>query len=157
MGIEPDALNALLDRWPVGRLATVTAIGEPHVVPVVFVADSGCLYSPVDGKRKSTTVLARVRNVEAHGRASIVLDHYDDDWLRLWWVRLEGPAWVERDDGALLARVERLLRRKYPQYGRDIAPYAGEPTLLALRWERVSAWAQAGTPPGGYALGTTRQ
>jgi PPOX class probable F420-dependent enzyme len=141
--IDPDTLSALLDRWPVGRLATVRPSGEPHVLPVVFVAEAGCLYSPVDAKRKSAAILARVRNVEAHGRASLLMDGYGEDWSQLWWVRLDGAARVERNDLGLLERVAQHLRRKYPQY-RHLAPYSGEPTLLALRWERVTAWAQSG-------------
>lgn len=144
MGVElhPDTLSLLLRRWPVGRLGSVTAGGDPHLVPVVFVADAGIVYSPVDGKRKSASALARLSNVTANGRASLLLDRYDDDWSRLWWVRLDGPAWVERA-GPVLGRVEALLREKYPQYA-TVAPYRGEPAALALRWERVRAWAESG-------------
>lgn len=125
------------------RLATVTPAGAPHVLPVVFVAEGACVYSPVDGKRKDAVRLARVRNVASHGRASLLLDAYSDDWSQLWWVRLDGPAWVERDDTDLLERTAAALRRKYPQY-RQFATYAGAPTLLALRWERLAAWSQTG-------------
>ena len=115
------------------------------MVPVVFVAESGVVYSPVDGKRKGASPLARLRNVEQNGRASLLLDDYGEDWSRLWWVRLDGPARIERGNAALLDRVARRLREKYPQY-RTVAPYSGEPTLLALRWEQVRAWTQAGGP-----------
>jgi PPOX class probable F420-dependent enzyme len=143
LDIEPGILTALLECWPIGRLATVTPGGAPHVQPVVFVADAGCVYSPVDAKRKSASTLARVRNVHAHGHASLLLDGYCEDWSQLWWVRLDCSARVERDDTALLERAALRLRAKYPQY-RTLEPYAGRPTLLALRWERVSAWAQSG-------------
>jgi PPOX class probable F420-dependent enzyme len=113
------------------------------VLPVVFVVDAGCVYSPIDAKRKSASALARVRNVHAHGRASLLLDGYCEDWSQLWWVRLDGAARVERDDTALLERAALRLREKYPQY-QTLEPYAGQPTLLALRWERVRAWAQSG-------------
>jgi PPOX class probable F420-dependent enzyme len=141
--IDPDILYALLERWPVARLATVAPDGRPHLVPVVFVAEAGVVFSPVDAKRKSSTALARLRNVEARGRGSLLIDHYDADWSRLWWVRLDGVARVEQDDAALLDRVARRLRAKYPQY-RSVEPYAGTPTLLALRWERVRVWTQRG-------------
>lgn len=145
MELDAATLDALLQCWPVARLATGAGAGPPHQVPVVFVADAGTVYSPVDGKRKSGRPLARVRHVERDGSASLLLDHYDADWSRLWWVRLEGDAWVERDDDALLERVAERLRRKYPQY-RELAPYAGQPTLLALHPRRVRAWSQSGTP-----------
>ena len=143
MQVDADLLSALLNVWPVGRLATVTPAGDPHVVPVVFAALEGCVYSPVDGKRKSVRPLARLANVTAHRRASLLLDHYADDWQALWWLRLDGPAEVVSGDAVPLAAVARRLAGKYPQY-RDVAPFSGTPTLLRLRWERVSAWAQSG-------------
>ncbi len=149
MKIDPQALVGLLQSCPVGRLATVTPEGEPHVLPVVFVAEGGCVFSPVDAKRKSGRRLARVRNVEAQGRAALLLDHYDDDWSRLWWVRLEGAARVERRDRELLERIGERLRQKYPQY-RRLAPYAGEPTLLVLRWQRVTGWSQTLSGAGRF-------
>lgn len=140
--LDTATLGRLLNAWPVGRLATMTPAGDPHAMPVVFVAlGDGCVGVPVDGKRKRGTP-ARLRNVEQHGRACLLLDHYAADWSALWWVKLVGPAWVERGDGAR-RRAEGPLRRKYPQY-RDVAPFAGEPTLLVLRWERVACWTQAG-------------
>ncbi|MEQ8859985.1 MAG: TIGR03668 family PPOX class F420-dependent oxidoreductase [Pseudomonadales bacterium] len=144
MKLDEHLLDALLARWPVARLATRTPDAEPHVLPVVFVAEAGQVSSPVDGKRKGASSLARVRNIEAHGRASLLLDHYDADWSQLWWVRLDGPAWIERGSGERMDRVGAQLRDKYPQY-RDVVPFSGEPTLLVLRWSRVSAWSQAGS------------
>ncbi len=143
MDLEGALLTTLLARWPVGRLATLTPGGGPHALPVVFVAADGQAYVPVDGKRKDGSPLARVRNVQTHGRACLLLDHYDPDWSRLWWVKLDGPARVETGEGALTDRVGALLEDKYPQY-RDVPPFRGEPTLLVLRWARVSAWSQAG-------------
>lgn len=142
MQLDADTLDGLLGRWPVGRLGTVTPGGAPHLVPVVFVADAGRVCIPVDGKRKASAPLARLRNVETHGRAALLLDHYADDWTTLWWVRLDGPAWVERQDAQTLRRAEARLRDKYPQY-RHVPVYSGTPTLLLLRWERVRAWAQS--------------
>jgi len=142
MELDTAILGRLLNAWPVGRLATVTPAGDPHAMPVVFVPlGVGCAGVPVDGKRKRGTP-ARLRNVEHHGRACLLLDHYAADWSALWWVKLVGPAWIERGDAARL-RAEGPLRRKYPQY-QHVAPFVGEPTLLVLRWERVTSWTQAG-------------
>lgn len=143
MNLPPEVLDALLARWPVARLATLTPEGAPHALPVVFAAYDGQACVPVDGKRKDGSPLARVRNVQAGGRACLLLDHYDADWSRLWWVKLDGPARVETGAGALAEQVGAQLRAKYPQY-RDVPVFRGEPTLLVLRWNRVSAWSQAG-------------
>jgi len=161
MVLDTATLIRLLDSWPVGRLATLTPAATPHAMPVVFATlGDGCLGVPVDGKRKSAEP-ARVRNVEAHGRGCLLLDHYAADWSALWWVKLDAAAWVERGEAAR-ARAEAPLRRKYPQY-REVAPFVGEPTLLVLRWDRVTAWTQAGdlapvrAAAGGTAAGSGTQ
>ena len=48
----------------------------------------------------------------------VVIDHYEDDWTRLWWVRLAGRARVVESD----PRGLELLRAKYPQYRDDPPP-----------------------------------
>jgi PPOX class probable F420-dependent enzyme len=95
----------------VARLATVTAEGRPHVVPVCFALAGGRIYTAVDAKPKSTRRLRRLENVRATGRASLLVDHYDEDWSRLWWVRVDGPAEVIESEAALDA-----LAAKYEQY-----------------------------------------
>lgn len=127
---------------PVARLATIDERGRQHLVPICFAVEGDVLYSAVDSKPKRTTRLQRLDNIRLHPAVTVLVDHYEDDWSRLWWVRLDGPAWVERA-GSVLGRVEVLLREKYPQYA-SVAPFRGEPAALALRWERVQAWAQSG-------------
>ena len=71
----------------VGRLATVTARGRPRVVPGCFVLDGETIYSAVDDKPKSTFDPLRLDNLRATGVASLLVDHNEEDWSRLWWVR----------------------------------------------------------------------
>jgi PPOX class probable F420-dependent enzyme len=97
---------------PVARLATIRPDGSPRVVPICFALDGATLYSAIDEKPKRTRRLARVEDIERDSRVEVVIDHYDDDWTRLWWVRLRGRASVvDRNDRAL-----ELLCAKYPQY-----------------------------------------
>jgi PPOX class probable F420-dependent enzyme len=100
---------------PVARLATVTADGTPHLVPVVFAADGDAIYTAVDGKPKSTQRLRRLANIAANAHVSLLVDQYDADWTRLWWVRADGVASVHQGDAAA-ATGRTLLRAKYPQY-----------------------------------------
>jgi PPOX class probable F420-dependent enzyme len=100
---------------PVARLATVTPDGRPHVVPIVFAVDGDVVYTAVDGKPKSSARLRRLANIEANPRASILVDHYADDWSLLWWVRADGVATVW-PEGPECERGLELLRAKYPQY-----------------------------------------
>lgn len=99
----------------VASLATVIPDGPPHVVPIVFALSDSTLYTAVDGKPKSTKRLRRLANIEANPRVSILVDHYDDDWSQLWWVRADGIATIHHDD-AVSERGYELLRTKYPQY-----------------------------------------
>src|SRR5689334_3876170 len=78
----------------VGRLATLEADGRPHLVPFCFVLDGDTLYSAVDRKPKRTAALRRLDNVRGRPDATVLVDAYDEDWSRLWWVRLRGRARV---------------------------------------------------------------
>jgi hypothetical protein len=54
---------------------------------------------------------------------TVLVDHYEDDWTRLWWIRLRGRARV-LDAGDEHERALALLREKYPQYREDTLPRA---------------------------------
>jgi PPOX class probable F420-dependent enzyme len=115
----------------IGRLATVTADGRPHVVPVCFAMYEGVIVTAVDAKPKSTRALRRLENVRATGRASLLVDHYEEDWTRLWWVRVDCSAAVV--DWA--AAID-TLAAKYEQY-REARP-AGP--VIALTPEAWRSW-----------------
>jgi PPOX class probable F420-dependent enzyme len=99
----------------VARLATVGADGRPHIVPICFALDEQTLYFAVDSKPKQTTNLKRLRNIAANPAVSVLVDHYEDDWDRLWWVRLDGVARVVTDEGEV-KKALRLLAARYSQY-----------------------------------------
>jgi PPOX class probable F420-dependent enzyme len=116
----------------VGHLATVTPDGRPHVVPVCFAVHAGRIVTAVDAKPKGTKALARLANVRATRRASLLVDCYDDaDWSRLWWVRVDGAAEVLESDAALDA-----LAAKYPQYREQRPPGP----VIAITPERWRSW-----------------
>jgi PPOX class probable F420-dependent enzyme len=108
--MQPDVAGAR-----VAHLATVDPHGRPHLVPICFALEGDTLYSAVDDKPKRTTALARLANIAAHPQATVLVDHYDEDWSRLWWVRMRGLARVV-DAGEERERAVAMLRAKYPQY-----------------------------------------
>jgi PPOX class probable F420-dependent enzyme len=110
--VDEAEARALLAAARVGRLATVAADGRPRVVPFCFVVDGDTLHSAVDHKPKTTTRLRRLDDIAGHPDVTVLVDHYDDDWSQLWWVRVRGRAVVV--DEAEPAR--RLLAAKYAQY-----------------------------------------
>ena len=82
----------------VGRLATVRPDGRPHVVVCCYALEGDRAWTAIDAKPKTGAPLQRLANVRANPRASLLVDHYEEDWSRLWWVRLRGRARV-LDDG----------------------------------------------------------
>ena len=127
---------ALFDNARVATLATVSADGRPHVVPVVFALDGEDLVTSVDGKPKQGRVLARIENVRRDPRVSLLADHYEEDWSRLWWVRVDGAASVETE-GLNFERALSVLRGRYPQY--DLVELTGP--VIRIRIERTTSWA----------------
>jgi PPOX class probable F420-dependent enzyme len=132
------AVSDLKQRFaesPVARLATVSADGQPHLVPVVFVVSGNTVYTAVDGKPKSGKRLRRLANIEANPTVSLLVDHYDEDWRQLWWVRADGDAHIH-DGGPDVVTAYRLLRRKYPQY-QDVSL---DGPVIAVSVRRWSSW-----------------
>ena len=117
-----------------GRLATADASGRPHVVPFVFAVEGLRIYWSVDDKPKRSRRLRRLDNIAANPRVEVVVDHYEEEWGALWWVRASGTARTVEGDEA--AGALELLVAKYPQYaGR---PPAGP--FVAIDVERVTGW-----------------
>jgi PPOX class probable F420-dependent enzyme len=124
----------------VARLATADAGGRPHLVPLVFVLAGETIYSAVDAKPKRTTALRRLANVTANPQVAVLVDHYEDDWDALWWVRADGTGRVlDPRDAEARAAVDRLTGR-YDQYRTQ--PPTGP--VLAIDVEHWSAWSASG-------------
>jgi PPOX class probable F420-dependent enzyme len=115
----------------VARLATVDASGRPHLVPICFAIEGDTLYTAVDEKPKRTQRLQRLANIEANPTVEVLIDHYEDDWSLLWWVRLRGVARIVEDPHAV-----ELLVAKYPQYRAQ--PPTGP--VIAVAIEERSEW-----------------
>jgi PPOX class probable F420-dependent enzyme len=130
----------------VARLATVTADGAPHLVPIVFAIEDDVVYSSVDAKPKRTSNLRRLANIGAERRVTVLVDEYDERWERLWWVRADGRAEVIHD-GPLRERALGALRDKYPQY-REEAQHREEPqpagVAVVIRVDRLRWWSASG-------------
>lgn len=133
--LSPDDARRLLAAVPIVRLATVGEDGRPHLVPVTFAVHRGSVYTAVDHKPKSTRDLRRLANVRANPRVALLADHYEDDWTRLWWVRVDGRAQVV-EEAARMAEPVRLLADRYTQY-RDRPP---EGPVIAITIDTWTGW-----------------
>lgn len=103
----------------VGHLGTVTENGRAHLVPCCFVLQGDVVYTAVDAKPKSTLALRRIDNIVARRSVSLLVDHYEEDWSALWWVRLDGAGRLLSSDDEIES-AKRALAVKYIQY-QDLA------------------------------------
>jgi PPOX class probable F420-dependent enzyme len=133
--VEASVMRAQVAGARVGRLATVTDEGRPHLVPCCFALVGDTVYSAVDAKPKSTLALRRLANLRATGHASLLVDHYDEDWSALWWVRVDGAGRVV-DSGPERDTALAALATKYEQYRRTSPPGP----VVALDITRWRAW-----------------
>ena len=136
--ISPE-IRVKLEAARVARLATLDAERSPHMVPICFVCDGSLFYSAIDRKPKRVAAnsLTRLKNIAQTRRVALLVDHYDEDWTRLWYVLVRGEAELVSD----LAERERaiqLLRTKYPQY--DAAMLAEDAPVLRITPARITAW-----------------
>jgi PPOX class probable F420-dependent enzyme len=133
--MEPAEMRERVREARVGRLATLGADGRPHLVPICFALEGDTLYSAVDAKPKRSKRLKRIENIRLRPEVAVIVDHYEEDWTRLWWVRMDGTArvhddWAERDRGLA------LLGAKYEQYRAE--PPTGP--VIAVLVERWRGW-----------------
>ena len=120
---------------PAARLSTVRPDGGPHVVPIVFALVGDTVFSAVDAKPKRTRCLQRLANVRADPRCALLVDHYEDDWRRLWWVRADAAAEVVDAPSPRHPGIQALVQR-FPQY-RDEPPSG---PLLVVTVHRWTGW-----------------
>lgn len=135
------AVAKRLAQARVARLATVDLKGRPHVVPVCFAYHAGVFYTAVDQKPKRAPPerLARLQNIRSTPHVALLIDTYEDDWTRLWYVLVRGKAKLvrnsARDERSLAVR---RLRAKYPQYARGML--ADDAPIIRISSERVTSW-----------------
>lgn len=105
-------------------------------MPIVLAVEGDTVYSIADPKPKDGLDLLRHRNIAAHPPVSVLVDHYEESWETIWWVRADGDGRVV-EDGPERDTAIRLLRAKYPQYATWTTPF-GAATIIHV--ERISSW-----------------
>jgi PPOX class probable F420-dependent enzyme len=137
--MDQDEAWARVSAARIGRMATVTPEQRPHVVPFVFVlverGPARVAYWAVDRKPKRSTDLKRIRNLEANPAVEFVVDGYDEDWERVWWVRCSGTGRVVDDDSERRSAL-RALEEKYPRYAHD----QPDGPVVAIDIETLDNW-----------------
>jgi PPOX class probable F420-dependent enzyme len=130
-----------LEAHRVGHLATAGADGAPHVIPVCYALDDAAVYVIADEKpkRRPPRDLRRLQNIRENPYAALVVDDYDEDWSRLAYLLVRGPAAIVHVAAAHAAALVRL-RARYPQYAAMALDDPERNPLVCLEPSRVTFW-----------------
>jgi PPOX class probable F420-dependent enzyme len=117
-------LKTVIDKAKVARLATVDSECKPYLIPVVFVFDNDCYFIPIDEKTKRSKPenLKRIKNIQRNPNVALLMDEYNEDWRRLYFIMIQGKASIigdkelEQNEQVLLEKVHKMLSGKYVQY-----------------------------------------
>ena len=134
-----DQTRAKLKAARVARLATIDANRTPHMVPICFSYDGSLFYTAIDRKPKNVPPgqLARLKNIQMNRQVALLIEEYDEDWTRLWYVLVRGEAELV---SSLAERAHALaqLQAKYPQYRSGML--ADDGPILRITPLRISTW-----------------
>jgi PPOX class probable F420-dependent enzyme len=132
-----EAQRRFVETGRVGHLATADAGGAPYLVPVCFALAEAALYITIDEKpKRRDRPMKRIRNILENPRAAFVVDRWNEDWTRLGWVMLRGPAEI-LETGAEHDAAQALLRERYAQYQ---SMNLADLPVIALRIAHVASW-----------------
>jgi len=142
MRLPPAEARARFAEARVARLATVSAAGLPHLVPITFAVIGERIVFVVDHKPKSTTRLRRLDNIAAQPAVCVLADLYADDWTRLWWARADGTATVHATDADAID----ALAARYPAYAerRPDGPVVSVKVTAWTGWAAIASPGDAG-------------
>jgi nitroimidazol reductase NimA-like FMN-containing flavoprotein (pyridoxamine 5'-phosphate oxidase superfamily) len=121
-------------RWErVCRIATTSAEGTAHVVPVCHALAGGKIYiGSSDDARKA-------KNVRENPRVAVEVDQYSDAWSQLRGVLIQGTAkLIER--GPAFRRAQKALYAKFPQYSREAALSPSDSVIIEVTPRHVFSW-----------------
>ncbi len=132
-------IRAKLETARVARLATLDAARRPHMVPICFACDGRVFYSAIDRKPKRVAPnrLARLKNIKETPQVALLVDQYDEDWTRLWYVLVRGEAELVSAAPERKRALERL-RAKYQQYAAGML--GDDAPILRITPQRITAW-----------------
>ena len=138
--LKEPAVREFIETARIAHLATASAGGEPHNIPLCFWFDGARFYFVIDQKpkRRSGTAIKRMRNIAENPRVALVIDHYEEDWSRLAYVLIHGDAQIIEDE-AEYARAIQHLRHKYAQYHAMELTQEKNPAIR-IEPRRVHAW-----------------
>ena len=130
MKFSSHIVQSYLVEQRLGRLATLTQSGLPHLVAVAFVNDQSNLYFSTFTKTK------KVKNIRKNKNVSFIVD--DSGGSAGWrYVTVEGQGYLITENEEF-NRVRALLCDKYPVYNSDEWAIKGEShSLIRIEPKKV--------------------
>jgi nitroimidazol reductase NimA-like FMN-containing flavoprotein (pyridoxamine 5'-phosphate oxidase superfamily) len=127
------ALQEIMHRERICRVATAGASRMPHLVPVCQVVADGKIYfaSGKDGRK--------ILNLKANPKVAVTVDIYSEAWAHLKGVMVQGEAALI-DKGPRFRRVRAMLYAKYPQYPDEAALDEAHSVIVEVTPTAVFAW-----------------
>jgi nitroimidazol reductase NimA-like FMN-containing flavoprotein (pyridoxamine 5'-phosphate oxidase superfamily) len=127
------AVADLIHRERICRVATASASGMPHLVPVCQVVADGKIYfaSGNDGRK--------VLNLKVNPRVAVTVDLYSEAWAHLKGVMVQGEAALVAK-GPRFRKIRALLYEKYPQYPDDAALDESDSVIVEVTPSAVFSW-----------------
>jgi len=135
------SISTKLKNARVAHFSTVGPSGHPHIVPVCFVYRRRVFYTAVDQKPKRAPAqkLARLRNIQQWPQVALLIDHYEDDWRKLWYILVRGKAKLLPKSAAKEHKTAiRALQAKYPQYRAGML--TDDAPIIRITVERITSW-----------------
>jgi PPOX class probable F420-dependent enzyme len=94
------------------------------LISVVFVYDNDYYFIPIDqkSKRSKPENLKRVKNIQQNPNVALLIDEYNEDWRKLYFIMIQGKASIiggkelEQNEQVLLQKAHKMLSGKYVQY-----------------------------------------
>lgn len=124
------------------------------MVPVCFAYDGRAVYSAIDHKpkRRAGYGMKRIRNIIENPNVAFLVHHYEEDWRRLYYVMMRGPATI-LEAGRERGQAFALLEEKYAQY-RERRLSGSDGLVIRIVPQRITRWGEvpatgAGGDPGG--------
>ena len=142
-------MNIIMFRMTNGRLGssmkgvpilllttTGNKSGQPRTVPVMQIEDGGKRYV-IGSMGGAPEDPAWIKNIQKTPQVALLVDHYNEDWTRLWYVLVRGEAELVSAP-AERKRAIQCLRAKYPQYSPEMLE--DDAPLLRITPQRITAW-----------------
>ena len=118
-----------LKEHEVGRLATASRLGMPHVTPIIYVFDGRSFVLAIDYGTK------KLANLRENPLASLVVDEYGGKNKA---VMVQGRCRI-LERGAEYRRLQRALFRRFESYRKN--PWKeGEAPIIRLYTDKAVSW-----------------